>query len=324
MTRYLVTGATGMLGHHLVNALLERGDTVVATARTTSDRSPLEGRPIDWRTADLADAEALERAAAGCDGAFHCAAQVSFQGADREALRRANVDGTAGLVDAACRQGLRRVVHVSSIAAMGYALDAASVESTPYNHRPGMGYNETKRDAERIALERSEGHLDLMIVRPTLISGPGPFRRGAVASLIHRSLHQRLWVSPRGGVNVVDVQDVVKMLLAAMDKGSDRACYLAAGHDLPSSDLIAKIAAATGRKSPLFCAPRLLTDALGSACQALEFFGLRPPVPADTLRLAGRILYYDNRWSLAALGLPQPVDLDETLSRQINWERRHL
>jgi nucleoside-diphosphate-sugar epimerase len=207
---------------------------------------------------------------------------------------------------------------------MGYALDGTSNESTPYNHRPGMGYNETKRDAEVVALERSAGHLELMIVRPTLISGPGPFRRGAVASLIHRSLRQRLWVSPRGGVNVVDVRDVVRMLLAAMDTGSNQTCYLAAGHDLPSHDLIRKIATATGRRKPLFCAPRVLTDALGSGCQALESLGFRPPIPADTLRLAGRILYYDNRWSLAALGLPQPIDLDETLSRQINWERRHL
>jgi dihydroflavonol-4-reductase len=322
MTRTLLTGATGMLGHHLARALLDRGDQVVATRRATSDIGPLADCAIDWRTADLSDCSALERAAEGCETAFHCAAQVSFQGADRAALTTANVEGTETLLRAARAAGLARVVHVSSIAAMGYAEDGPANECTPYNHRPGMAYNETKRDAELAARAAAAGALDLMIVRPTLISGPGPFRRGAVASLIQRSLRQRMWVSPCGGVNVVDVRDVVLMLLAAMDRGRDGETYLAAGHNIGTYGLITTIGKQTGRGPARVSSPRWLTDGVSRICRTAESFGMRPPVPADTLRLAGLSLYYDNRWSLETLGLAQPLNLYDTLKRQIDWERQ--
>ena len=109
----LVTGATGLIGSHLVRALIDRGHRVRAQVRATSDRSRLAGLPIEFVVADMLDAD-LEAVCSGCDAVFHTAAHFAYAGVDRATLHRTAVTGTERLLQASARAGVRQVVVTSS------------------------------------------------------------------------------------------------------------------------------------------------------------------------------------------------------------------
>src|SRR5438128_589236 len=119
----LVTGATGFLGSNLVHHLVSQGDTVRVLKRPTSSMALLQDLPIEVITGDVTDADLLVSAARGVEGIYHTAAVVSFWRRRRVEQYRVNVDGTRNVIEAAVRCGVRRVVHTSSIATIGYRED---------------------------------------------------------------------------------------------------------------------------------------------------------------------------------------------------------
>src|SRR5262245_11860797 len=148
--KVFLTGGTGFVGSALLRALLARGDEVTALRRARSRIARLADLPVNWVGAAITDEDALAKAAAGAEAVFHVAADLSYSRRDRRRQFEANVRGTRAVAAAALRAGARRLVHTSSVAAVGipegpFLFD----ETSPYNASPlDIGYFETKREAE--------------------------------------------------------------------------------------------------------------------------------------------------------------------------------
>jgi nucleoside-diphosphate-sugar epimerase len=170
--RALVTGATGMVGTHLIEALAKEPDThVAALVRRSSDTRAIQALGAELREGDMGDAPSLAEACAGCDTVFHCAALVSDWGM-REEMIRVNVTGLGALLDSAVKHGVQRFILVSSMAVLGNQPQVNADESAPCVVT-GDSYNFTKMEAEKLALAaHRERKLPLVILRPPYLYGP--------------------------------------------------------------------------------------------------------------------------------------------------------
>lgn len=217
----LVTGATGIVGMPLVVKLLQSGEAVRALRRATSDTSLVEaavqgrvpeGRSrLEWVEGDLTDQASLEAALEGVQRVFHCAALVSFHPKDHGQMDRINAQGTAHLVDAMLHCGTPRLLHVSSVAALGRKEGQPTNEDTLFEEQPGTtGYARSKHRAEMEAWRGSVEGLPggLVVVHPTVVLGPGDFSRssGALFDRIARGL---AWY-PKGSNGFVGSEDVAE------------------------------------------------------------------------------------------------------------------
>jgi dihydroflavonol-4-reductase len=247
----LVTGASGFLGCRLVGALLARGERVKAFVRPGSNLSalsPLAGPRLQLAFGDITVGHTVYRALVGCDHVYHAATNHQFRSSRAADILDPAVHGTAAVLDAARRRGVKRVVVTSSALALGtnqqpVAMDERHVFSLS---DPEM-YVEAKRAALQVALEANSRELPVVAVLPSVIIGPGdrrPTPTGhALLSLI--LLGARVPVLP-GGINLVDVDDVVQGQLAAMDRGRPGTSYILGGEDLSYDQLLACLADVTG------------------------------------------------------------------------------
>ena len=322
MAEILVTGATGLIGSHLVGALVEAGERPRLLMRENSRRSLFDGLDLPVVIGDLSDRESLQRAAEGCDRVYHLAAMVSMGGGGGNAMHNVNVQGTRNMVLAAREAGVERFVNVSSVAAIGIPVPGElATERQPYNHPPSRPYMETKRDAE-LAAHALSGEMTMISVRPSLVLGAGPFRRGMIATFIKRAMRSGLPVAPSGGINIVDVDDVVRVLIAAMEQGNDDDRFLAVGHNIDTEALMRMICELVDMPGPKLRIRGWITDTAGRVLGLAQRFGIPGPLPAAPLSLASARLYYDDRWTRSRLDLPEPTPIETTLRRRIDWENQ--
>ena len=165
----LVTGATGFLGGHLIEELLERGHEVVAMVREGSDTRLLDSLEVETRRADLTDPESLDRAVKGAEAVVHLAAYYTFSG-KKESYQKVNVEGTRQLLEAMLRNGVTRLLYCSSTEAMGPTPDGIADESSEC--RPIYEYGRSKLRAEEVVRGYAEKGMDHAILRPSGIYGP--------------------------------------------------------------------------------------------------------------------------------------------------------
>ena len=312
-TRALVTGATGFLGAHLVRALSDLGMEVVAMVRPGSDTRGIERYRPRLAHADLTEPATLRPAVDGCELVFHCAAVVSFHRRDAAALRQTNVDGTRALVRAARDARVRRFVHTSTVAAIGYDHRGRPLDETaPYNFGPlRIPYCDTKRAAEQIVLEEGVRQgLDAVIVNPSFIFGPGD-RRKAAGSYLERVARRPPWLAPAGGMNVVDVNDVVSGHLLAARRGRTGERYILGGEDLSNRQLLTRICRIIGHRPPRVTVPAVALRALATAATWLDpLLGFRPPVTPEILRLLPFRKFYTSEKAARELDYaPYPIDM---------------
>jgi len=269
MPTTLVTGATGLLGSHLVRALAERGDRLRLLIRRDSDTGVLDGIEHDRVTGDITDRRAVRRAVEGVDRVFHLAADNSLDGGDLERIFAVNAGGTALVAAEALEAGVTRLVHASSVAAIGPAPPGGRAdESQPYMiAHLGIAYANSKHEAEAEVLRAAAHGLDVVIFNPTFILGP-PL--GATPSLsigvVRRFLLRRIPALVDGGLNVVDVRDVAAGAILADEKGRRGERYILGGRNFTSQRLFADLSRISGAPvPPLMLSPR---TAIGAAAVA--------------------------------------------------------
>jgi dihydroflavonol-4-reductase len=248
----LVTGATGFLGSEIAKQLAEQGNTIRCTRRATSIipafLSPYQ-KNIEWVEADLLDIFSLENALEGVTQIYNCAAWVSLRQADKEPMIHTNVTGTANLVDM-CRQNGIRLVHVSSVAAVG---DAKPGELITENHHLDQssetdGYAISKLESEMEVWRGIAEGLDAVIVNPSIIIGPNAGTEGSGA--LFKTVLNGLKFYTAGTGGFVDVEDVAKCMVVLMNSNvsGERFIINAENHDYKS--LTTEIADGFGIKAP--------------------------------------------------------------------------
>jgi dihydroflavonol-4-reductase len=283
MGRTLVTGATGFVGSHVARALVERGDDVRVTLRASSSREALEGLDVDACVAQLGDRAALRRALRGVERVFHVAGTTHLRATPAE-LARVNVDGTRVVMEEALRAGVARVVHTSSIGAVGPARPKGAVDERA-TFPPGLGvpYAESKHAAETEALRVAARGLDLVIVCPAHVFGRGD--RGPTSTgVVRRFLLRRIPAYVPGAINVVDVGDVAAGHLLADERGVAGERYILGTRNYTWERLFAELERLSGIEGPAIELPVGVALALAEA-------GARGPFPAPVspaeIRAAG-------------------------------------
>jgi dihydroflavonol-4-reductase len=283
MGRTLVTGATGFVGSHVARALLERGDDVRVTLRASSSREALAGLDVDVAVAQLGDRAALRRALRGVDRVFHVAGTTHLRATPAE-LARVNVDGTRVVMEEALRAGVARVVHTSSIGAVGPARPQGAVDERA-TFPPGLGvpYAESKHAAETEALRVAARGLDLVIVCPAHVFGRGDHGPSSTG-VVRRFLLRRIPAYVPGAINVVDVEDVAAGHLLADERGTAGERYILGTRNYSWQRLFAELERLSGIEGPALELPVGVALALAEA-------GARGPFPVPVsvaeIRAAG-------------------------------------
>ena len=284
--RILVTGATGLVGSALVRQLVAQDATVRIFRR---DSSPLvalgdTADRVEHAIGDITEPHAVAQAMEGITHVYHSAARVDL-GADLSSLRPVNVDGTAHVVNAARAEGVTRLVHTSSIAALGRPTSNGSIdESTDWQNAPHRSaYAQTKHEAElEVHRGRAEG-LDAVIVNPALVFGTGR-PDASTHRLVEAVRNERLPGVPPGGTCVVDAEDVATGMRRAMLHGTSGHRYILGSQNLPWRTIIEVLADAFDVPPPTREIPAFWLRAAGGLAEGWAW--ITRSTPRFTRRMA--------------------------------------
>lgn len=320
--RVLVTGASGLIGSHVVQALLEAGYQPRALSRGPL---PAELPPVEHARADIRDRAALDAAVSGCSAVIHTAAVYSYAGSDAEDMLSTNIEGTRNVLDAAQAAGIGRVVVTSSCATCG------PVPGRPADERDSapdwelrVPYKHSKVSAERLALDRSQAGLDVVVVNPTTTVGAWDRRPTPSGRMVLDVLERRIrGYIATGGLNVVAAQDVAQGHVLALERGRGGERYLLGGEDLAMGELFALVARLGGIPAPRFAVPYRV--ALGSAYlldRAARCLRREPKlVVLDEVRLARWPMYFSSAKAQSDLGYSSR-SVEEALVVAVDWFKR--
>ncbi|MDZ4751317.1 MAG: NAD-dependent epimerase/dehydratase family protein [Flavobacteriales bacterium] len=234
----LVTGASGLLGHHVVLELLVRGEKIRALNRSAEDGlmvrklarfygidHRIEWSNLQWFECDIMDITRLNESMDGIERVFHCAAVVSYHKKDRSKMYNVNIEGTANVVNTAMNNGIKRLCHTSSISALGrqYHMQTVNEDDEWRDSKMHTHYAITKHHSESEVWRGIVEGLNAFIVNPSLIIGPGKEARSSGAIFEH--LKKQWNYFPAGGTGMVHVRDVANCMVNLMEKGINARRY---------------------------------------------------------------------------------------------------
>jgi dihydroflavonol-4-reductase len=298
--RTLVTGGNGFVGSAVVRRLAQRGDELRLTLRRRSRLDGLAGIDYESVECDVLDRRAVRRAMKGVDRVFHLAGLVSMRPADEERLFEVNVGGTRVVLEEALRAGVERVVHTSSVAAIGPAEHGQTADERQLftAGRLGIAYVNAKHEAEIEALRLAAQGLPVVVVNPAYVFGAGDVY-GRATSIVRRFLLGRIPAYVPGALNVVDVEDVARGHLLADTVGKPGERYILGNRNYTVDRLFADLTRLSGVEGP---ALRLAPGVALRAAQALEAAPGRPPITVQEVRLASQWWTYRNTKAKRELG----------------------
>lgn len=247
----LLTGATGFLGSAVAATLHKNGTSFVALVRETSDLAALNDLGIPLRYADVNDPQSLLEAFAGVDTIIHTAAVVSFQPEDRDRMMMVNGEGTANVVNMALEAGVRRLIHLSSVAALD-RVDGGPVVTLADRwpeKRPNTSYGESKFAAEREVWRGQAEGLEVAVLYPSLILGPGDFEGHNTPSLWRMAAKERGFY-PQGSTGLVTLEDVVTAVVAILRRDTNGERVLLNAANKSWKEVLTLIAKSINKKPP--------------------------------------------------------------------------
>lgn len=321
MPKTLVTGGSGFLGSHLVRALAERGDDLRLLARRSSKLEHLGEIEFERATGDVTDRRAVRRALAGVDRVFHVAGRTSLRPGDRSAVFETNLRGARTVFEEALRAGVERLVHTSTVGAIGVAKpNSTADEDSPFEiGHLGLAYVNSKHEAELEAFRLAAQGLPVVIVNPSFVLGPDD-PSGTSMGLVRRFLLGQIPAYVDGALNIVDVRDVAKGHLLADAKGRIGERYILSGRNFTFDRLFADLARISGVHPPPLKLPAKV--ALAGA-RVAELGRVQLPTAVDEILSASQWWAYRNTKAKRELGFaPRPHE--QTLEDAVAWQRGAL
>jgi dihydroflavonol-4-reductase len=308
----LVTGATGFVGSAVARALAARGHALRLLVRPSSDRRNLAGLEAGIVTGDLTDPDSLARAAAGCRYVFHVAADYRVWVPDPDAMLRANVDGAVAMVKAAARAGAERIIHCSSVAALGQIGDGTPAdENTPAHPEDFVGvYKRSKYLAEQAVLDLARREsLPVVVVNPAAPVGPRDIKPTPTGKMILDAAAGRMPAYIDTGLNIVHVDDVAEGHVLAMEKGRPGERYVLGGENMKLKDILTLVAEVAHRRPPSIRLPEAGLWPVAFLMEKLAgVTGVAPMMTRDHLKMARKKMFFSSAKAVAELGYrPRPV-----------------
>jgi dihydroflavonol-4-reductase len=317
----LVTGATGFIGTALVRQLLDQGDTVRALSRPDSDRRNLDGLKVEIAYGDLQDTASVHKSLKGCQKLYHVAAHYSLWAPDPQLFYRINVDGTKNLMQTARKAGVERIVYTSTVGALGISPDGRpGNEETPVSLSDMVGdYKRSKYLAEQAVIQMAREGLPVVIVNPSAPVGPRDIKPTPTGQMIVDFLKGRMWAYLDTGMNLIDVDDVARGHILAMEKGQIGQKYILGHRNMTLREIFETLGKISGIKPPTLKAPYGLALSAAYLSQWVSRITQKPPaIPLIGVKMAKKYMYFDSSKAIRELGLPQsPVE--EALEKAVCW-----
>jgi dihydroflavonol-4-reductase len=317
-----VTGATGFVGSHVARVLAEQGADLRLLIRSGSDLANLQGLKADRVVGDLRDPASIEKAMAGCDVVFHVAADYRLWVRDPEQMYRANVEGTRAILDAARKNGVRRVVYTSSVATMGFTSNGRPAdEDSPVSLDHMIGhYKRSKFMAEQVAIDVGRGGMDVVVVNPSTPVGAQDIKPTPTGRIIVDFLKKKFPAYVDTGLNLVDVTVCARGHVAALEKGRSGERYILGGENLTLKQILDKLAAITGLPSPKVRVPYVVALATGVVDEVVTGRILRrePRATIDAVRMGRKKMFVSCGKAERELGW-KTVPVDDALRRAVEW-----
>jgi dihydroflavonol-4-reductase len=299
----LVTGGSGLLGGYLIEALNARGLSVRALHRSIPPKLRItDPSLVEWVYGDVLDVISLDDAMEGITEVYHCAAIVSFHPKRLRDMHRINVDGTANVVNACLRHQIRKLVHVSSVSALGRKRDGQTItEAAKWDEESnGSAYGRTKYMAE-MEVQRGIGEgLNAVMVNPSIILGVGDWHKGSSA-MFRNSYNEFPWYTD-GGTGLVDARDVAEVMIRLMMSDISGERFIVSADNWPYRKVFTEMAIGFNKRPPHLHA-RPWMGALVWRWEALKsrFTGEEPLLTRETADTARVQVSYDSRRLLEAL-----------------------
>jgi dihydroflavonol-4-reductase len=308
----LVTGAAGFIGSNVVRALLEDGHDVRALHLPRENVRNLRGLDVEQMAGDVTDREQMRAATRGCEVVFHLAAIYALWTKDADRMRRVNVEGTRNVLAAARAEGVRRVVHTSSIARFGgQGPLVQATEASEFALGPtGDAYSRSKAEAHEVAVLAAREQ-DVVIVAPCGPIGPGDARPTPTGRLLVSAMKAPIIVVADTSTNFADVRDMARAHLLAAERGKRGETYLLGCRDVSLVEIARMALDALGDKKRILVAP---FAAASAAARGLRFVADRitrraPLFTPESVRIARLGLRADCTKAVRELGMPQsPIE----------------
>ncbi len=316
--RFFVTGATGFIGSWLVRHLIDEGHEVSVLSRRESIPPELTGLPIQVIRANLNDSFGLAKAFKGHEGVFHLAGYVGYKKSEREIMHKVNVDGTKCVVEACKLSSIKRLVHFSSVNAIGASFDKSVLdENAVYNlSKFHLGYSETKKESEAIVKAAAQD-LDVVILNPSTVYGPGDALKGSRSTQVKVAKGKFPFYTD-GGVSVADIQQIIKATLAAYHKGRSGERYILAGENLSIKQVFDIITDCAGVSRANIKMPSWLVFSLGKFGDVMESLGSKGPVNSESAVLSEMYHWFSSAKAERELGY-KPTSARAAIESSVNW-----
>lgn len=325
MAKVCVTGANGFLGSWLVRRLNADGHEVKVLSRKSSDMSELQGLSYEVVVGDILNPASLKTAFAGQDSVFHLAGLIAYKSSDRPQMEAVNVEGTRNVIQAVRDSGVRRLLHTSSVVAVGAGFKPSEVlnENSPYNvEHLNLGYFETKRKAEQLVIQACrEGQVDAAIVNPSTVYGPGDAKKGSRKVQVNVA-RGKMPFYPSGGVSIVDVEACVDGIILAWSKGKTGERYILSGDNLLIKEVFQIIAATAGVPAPSLGLPKAAIHLMGGIGDLVQKLGGQFPLSSETAWTSTLYHWFDSSKAKRDLGF-DPGDSKKAVEKSVLWMKEH-
>ena len=324
--KVFLTGSTGFVGSHVARAYATQSAELRLLTRKTSNLSAIEGIAAETVVGDLRQPESLRSAIRGCDALVHVAADYRLWVRDPQEMYAANVDGTRELLRIAREEGVAKVVYTSSVATMGFKADGTIVnEDTPVSLADMIGhYKRSKFLGEQEAIKAAQSGQHVMILNPTTPIGSGDAKPTPTGRIIVDFLNRKFPAYVDTGLNLVDVTEVARMHVVALDRGTPGERYILGGENLTLKQILDRMSAITGLPSPKTKVPHAVAMAFAFVDENVtgKLRGKEPRATVEAVRMGKKMMFAASTKAERDLGF-QVLPVYRALRAAIDWFIAH-
>lgn len=324
--KVFLTGATGFVGSHVARAYATQGAHLRLLTRSTSRLVSIADLPAEHITGDLRNPESLRTAIRGCDAIVHVAADYRLWVPDPAEMYKANVDGTRELLRIAREEGVPKFIYTSSVATMGFTKTTTIVdEDTPVTEADMIGhYKRSKWLAEREAITAAKNGQHVMVLNPTTPIGPNDIKPTPTGRIIVDFLNKNFPAYVDTGLNLVDVHEVARMHVAALDHGTPGERYILGGENLTLKQILDRMSAISGLPSPSMKVPHAVAMIFAFFDETItgKLRGKEPRATVEAVRMGKKMMFASSAKAEHDLGF-KVLPIYHALREAMEWFTAH-
>jgi dihydroflavonol-4-reductase len=319
--RLFITGATGFVGAHVAQMAVAQGAQLRLLTRSSSNTRNLP-QGAEVVVGDLREPARFASALQGCDAVIHVAADYRLWVPDPAEMYKANVEGTRELLRLAREAGVRRVVYTSSVATMGFDRAGTVVdETTPVGEAEMIGhYKRSKWMAEQVAIEAARAGQEVIVLNPTTPIGSMDTKPTPTGRIVVDFLNKNFPAYVDTGLNLVDVDEVARMHLVALERGVSGERYILGGENLTLKQILDRLGAMTGLPSPTMKVPHAVAMAFAFFDETItgKLRGREPRATVEAVRMGRKMMFASSAKAERELGL-RVMSVDGALRAAVEW-----